>query len=55
MIQQISHKTRKDLISTQDWYKFFSTLLTEYTIEFTEEEEWKTESTNLNNFRHISG
>jgi hypothetical protein len=34
-------------MSMQDWYQFYSTLLTEDRIEFIEEEEWKMESTNL--------
>jgi hypothetical protein len=47
MRQQTSHKTKTDLITMQDWYKYYSTLLTEDKIEFIEEKEWKMESTNL--------
>jgi hypothetical protein len=47
MRQQTSHKAKIDLIIMQDWYKFYSTLLTEDRTEFTETEEWKMENTNL--------
>jgi hypothetical protein len=47
MRQQTSNKTKTDLMSMQDWYKLYSTLLTENRIEFMEEDEWKMESTNL--------
>jgi hypothetical protein len=47
MRQQTSHIARIDLISMQDWYKFYSTLLTEDRTEFMEKEEWKMENPNL--------
>jgi hypothetical protein len=47
MRQQTSYKTKTDLMLMQDWYTFYSTLLTENRIEFMEEEEWKMGSTNL--------
>jgi hypothetical protein len=45
--QQTNHKAKIDLISMQDWYNFYSTLLTEDRTEFMEKEEWKMENTNL--------
>jgi hypothetical protein len=47
MRQQTCHKTKKDFIPTQNWYKFYSTLLAADRIEFMKEEEWKMERTNL--------